>query len=152
MKRIAASLLALALVGCARRPPLPPNAEMSGFLDDYSLLRAGGPGDLPLVSRDESVDGTVYRKVLLEPVTLWRSGRKSLDPVPEEDLLRLVSEFQDAVRTRLGEEFAFVDEPGPGVMRIRLGITDARVSDRVLDVPTAPQGSDRPHPAGVSQS
>jgi len=86
--------------------------------------------------------------VLLEPVTLWRSGRKSLDPVPQEDLLRLVSDFQSAVRTRLGEGFRFVEQPGPGVMRIRLAITAARASDSVLDILTASHGTDRPHPAG----
>jgi hypothetical protein len=69
--------------------------------------------------------------------------------VPEEDLLRLVSDFQDAVRHRLGEGFTVVQQPGPGVMRIRLGITDAKASDRVLDVLTAPRGTGRPHPAGA---
>src|SRR5262249_40753005 len=89
-----------------------------------------------------------YHAVLLEPVTLWRSGRKSLDPVPKEDMLRLVTDFQTAVRTALGEDFHVVDQPGPGVMRIRLGITDARATDSMLDVLTARRGTGRPHPAG----
>ena len=122
--------------------------EMSGFLDDYALLREGGPKELWLVYRSPKADWPAYDKVLLEPVTLWRSGRKSLDPVPQEDLLRLVSDFQSAVRTRLGEGFRFVEQPGPGVMRIRLAITAARAADSVLDILTASHGSDRPHPAG----
>ena len=67
-------------------------------------------------------------------MTLWRSGRKSLEPVPEEDLLRLIATLEDAVRRRLGEGFRLVDEAGPGVMRIRLAITEARASDPILDV------------------
>lgn len=149
MRIVAAPLVLLLAVGCAHRAPMPPNAELSGFLDDYSLLREWGPNELRLVYRNPEAKWSAYRKVLLEPVTLWRSGRKSLGPVPEEDLLRLVSDFRDAVRKRLGEAFQFVDAPGPGVMRIRLGITDARASDRVLDVLTAPQGTGRPHPAGA---
>ena len=62
--------------------------------------------------------------------------------------LRLVSDFQSAVRTGLGEGFRIVDQAGPGVMRIRLAITDARASNPVLDVLTAKRGTGRPHPAG----
>jgi hypothetical protein len=149
MKRLLIGSLAVVAVACAHRVTMPPNAETSGFLDDYTLLRDGGPNDLRLVYRNPETNWHAYHKVLLEPITLWRSGRKSLGAVPEEDLLRRVSDFRDAVRTRLGEGFQFVDAPGPGVMRIRLGITDAKESDRVLDVLTAPQGTGRPHPAGA---
>ena len=141
-------LLLLAVIGCARPRPVPP-PDTSGFLDDYSLLREGGPNELHLVYRNPKADWHAYNAVLLEPVTLWRSGRRSLQPVPEEDLLRLVTDFQRAVRTHLEKDFRFVDRPGPGVMRIRLGITDARASDPVLDVLTASRGTGRPHPAGA---
>jgi len=72
--------------------------------------------------------------VLLEPVTLWRSGRNSLAPVPEDDLLRLVSDLENALRQQLGAGFPLTDQPGPGVMRIRLAITEARASDPIVDV------------------
>ena len=140
-------LLLLLAAACARPKPLPP-PDTSGFLDDYSLLHEGGAGELHLVYRNPKADWHAYNAVLLEPVTLWRSGRRSLQPVPEEDLLRLVTDFQHAVRTHLEKDFRFVDQPGPGVMRIRLGITDARASDPVLDVLTASHGTGRPHPAG----
>ena len=127
---MAALVLATACAGRHHRQP----PGVSGFLDDYSLLRPGGKGEVAFVYRDPAAKWTSYDKVLLEPVTLWRSGRKSLDAVPEEDLLRLVDGLEGAVRRRLGEAFQLVDEPGPGVMRIRLGITEARASDPILDV------------------
>src|SRR6266436_4161846 len=147
MKALVASLLVLVAGGCAHRHAASP-AEMSGFLDDYALLREGGPNDPALVYRAPDANWAAYDKVLLEPVTLWRSGRKSLEPVPQEDLLRLVSDFQSAVRTGLGEGFRVVDQTGPGAMRIRLAITDAHASDPVLDILTARRGTGRPHPAG----
>ena len=128
--------LAVALlfaVGCAARRPQPPT-DVSGFLDDYTLLRAGGSGEVALVYRNPDAQWTSYDKVLLEPVTLWRSGRGSLDAVPESDLLRLIADLEGAVRRRLGESFKMVDRPEPGAMRIRLAITEARASDPVLDV------------------
>ncbi|TMB43137.1 MAG: DUF3313 domain-containing protein [Deltaproteobacteria bacterium] len=122
----------LLVAACARRTRQP--AALSGFLDDYSLLRKGGPGDVALVYRDPDAHWTSYDKVLFEPVTLWRSGRKSLDPVPEGDLLRLIADLEGAVRRHLGDGFELVEEPQPGAMRIRLAITEARASDPVLDV------------------
>jgi hypothetical protein len=133
-----ALFLAAACAAHRSRPP----ADFSGFLDDYSLLRPGGPGEVALVYRNPKADWTSYDKVLFEPVTLWRSGRKSLDPVPEGDLLRLVADLEGAVRRRLGEGFAMVDQPQPGTMRIRLAITEARASDPVLDVLRGREGGE----------
>ncbi|HXJ37285.1 MAG TPA: DUF3313 domain-containing protein [Candidatus Eisenbacteria bacterium] len=147
MRLLAAALIALFATACAHRATTPP-VEASGFLEDYGLLRPGGPNELALVYRNPKAVWTSYDKVLLDPVTLWRSGPKALDPVPREDLLRLVTDFQSAVRARLREDFQFVDAPGPGVMRIRLAITEAQGSDPVLDVLTASRGTGRPHPAG----
>jgi len=134
MRRTCRFTIALLLVAaCGTRRTGPP-ADVSGFLDDYSLLRKGGPDEVALVYRNPDAHWTSYDKVLFEPVTLWRSGRKSLDPVPEGDLLRLVADLEAAVRRRLGDGFALVDAAQPGTMRIRLAITEARSADPVLDV------------------
>jgi hypothetical protein len=123
----------LLVAACAARQAHPPS-DVSGFLDDYSRLQQGEPGDVALIYRNPDARWTSYDKILLEPVTLWRSGRNSLAPVPEGDLLRLVADLEAAVRRRLGSGFKLVDKPGPGVMQIRLAITEARASDPVLDV------------------
>ena len=141
MRRNLLGLALLLVTACTARPK-PQSADFSGFLDDYSLLRQGGAGEVALVYRNPDAHWSSYDKVLLEPVTLWRSGRKSLDAVPEGDLLRLVDDLEGAVRRRLGAGFALVDDPGPGVMRVRLAITEARASDPVLDVLRAHAGSD----------
>src|SRR5690242_18415314 len=138
--RIVTAALLLAAACVARRPG--PSTEFSGFLDDYSLLRSGGPGEVALVYRNPDARWTAYDKVLLEPVTLWRSGRKSLEAVPEGDLLRLITDLETAVRRRLGAGFQMVDAPAPGTMRIRLAITEARAADPVLDVLRAHGGGD----------
>ena len=132
--RLVAGLVLLSVIAGCASPRRPMRQDVSGFLDDYSVLRPGAPGEVALVYRNPKADWTSYDKVLLEPVTLWRSGRKSLDAVPEEDLLRLIGGLENAVRRRLGEGFRLVDEAGPGVMRVRLAITEARATDPILDV------------------
>lgn len=133
--RLVAAALALAVAaGCARAPAALRPADTSGFLDDYSNLRPGPPEGATWVYRNPDASVSPYDRILFEPVAIWRSGKHSLDAVPEEDLERLAAEFEHAVRTRLGEGFRLVDTPGPGVLRVRLAITDARQEDRVLDV------------------
>lgn len=128
--------------GCARYLAPKPQ-DWSGFLDDYSVLRLGDSGELPFVYRNPKAHWTAYDKVLFEPVALWRSGKHALDPIPEDDLLRLVAHFERAVRARLGAGFALVDEAAPGTLRLRLAITEARASDPVVDVLTAAPEDDR---------
>lgn len=145
---LSATVFLLVFCGCAARRTALPSQDMSGFLDDYSMLRKGAPGEVALVYRNPKADWSQYDKVLLEPVTLWRSGRKSLDPVPEDDLLRLIGAFENALRRQLGGGFRLVDEPGAGVMCIRLAITEARASDPVLDVLRARSAPMPPPPDG----
>ena len=131
-------LLAVALlfaVACTTRAPRrAPAPDHSGFLDDYSLLGPGREGGFALVYRNPKVDWAKYDEVLLEPVTLWRSGRKALDPVPEGDLLRLIADLETVVQRRLDTTFRMTEEPGPRTLRIRLAITEARETDPILDV------------------
>jgi hypothetical protein len=138
--------IAFAAFACSARRPYTPS-DMSGFLDDYGRLRPGGRDEVRLVYRNDAADWHRYHSVMLEPVTIWRSGRKSLDPVPEDDLLRLAHDFEQLLRARLGRGFRVVDRAGSGVLRIRLAITQAHASDPVLDVVTVPP-ADAPPPAG----
>jgi hypothetical protein len=131
-------LLSLVAVACApvRRAP-GPDPETSGFLDDYANLRPVEDGANAHVYRNPDARWTTYHQVLLEPVALWRSGRRSLDPVPQADLARVILDFEVAVQRQLGAGYRLVQKPGPGVMQIRLGITSARATDPVTDVLTA---------------
>jgi len=156
--RRASAVLALLLAlppGCGLRASSGPAGvtaappPSSGFLDDYSLLREGGTDELRWVYRNPDVDWPRYHQVLLDPVTLWRSGRGSLGPVPEEDLLRLVADFENALRARLSDSYRIVTQPGPGVMRIRLAITDAKATDPILDVLTARREASGTHTGGT---
>ena len=132
MTRLGLVMLALLSIAACTRPPRP--ADMSGFLDDYTKLRKGPPEGATLAYRNAGANWAGYDKILFEPVTIWRSGKRSLDEIPEDDLQRLADEFHIAVRSRLEPDYRFVDQPGPGVMRVRLGIAAARQSDHALDV------------------
>ncbi len=108
--------------------------EPSGFLEDYARLDTPRRAGAAVTYHNPAVRWSAYDKVLLEPVTIWRSGTGSLEAIPAADLARLAVDLDAAVRRRLAESFLLVATPGQGVMRIRLAVTAARASDAVKDV------------------
>lgn len=134
VRRVAAALVLALAAACARRPAAPAPADTSGFLDDYARLRPGPPDGATWAYRNPAARVRAYDRILFEPVAIWRSGKRSLDPIPEDDLQRLAAEFQRAVTVRLGADYRLVDAAGPGVLRVRLAVTAARREDRALDV------------------
>ena len=134
------------------RPGSPSRCGRPASSTTTRILRESGPGDVRHVYRNPDANWASYSKVLLEPVTIWRSGRKSLEPVPKEDLLRLVEDFQGAVRARLGRDFRFVDARDPACCasgspsptrtpRIRCSTSSPPREARVVPTPPAPARS-----------
>jgi hypothetical protein len=130
-----------ALAGCAHSEHATgyEKAEPSGFLKDYSKLHAAAnETDSTLVYfMPDKARFKSYKKVWVEPVQVWRGGKSSAKDLEKEDATYL-SQF---LWSRLDEEFRkdymMAQEPGPGVMRLRVGITEAGKSIPVLDNLTA---------------
>jgi hypothetical protein len=124
------------VAACAKKRVAPVTAAMetSGFLDDYSRLVPGGPDQPTMVYRDPNAKLDGYDAILFEPVTIWRSGKQSLADIPPDDLTGLAFALQRAVHARLERAFKLVDQPGPRVLRVRLGLTQAKQDDPILDV------------------
>ncbi len=115
-------------------------AEPSGFLKDYSKLHAAAneTDSTLLYFTPDKAKFKSYTKVWVEPVQVWRGEKSDVKDLDKEDATYL-SQF---LWSRLDEEFRkdyqMVQEPGPGVMRLRVGITEAGKNIPVLDNLTAP--------------
>ena len=132
-----------ALAGCAQSEHVAGywgKAEPSGFLKDYSKLHAAAnETDATLVYfTPDKAKFKSYTKVWVEPVQVWRGEKSDAKDLDKEDA-HYLSQF---LWSRLNEEFRkdyiMVQEPGPGVMRLRVGITEAGKNIPVLDNLTAP--------------
>ncbi|MDG2303454.1 MAG: DUF3313 domain-containing protein [Candidatus Binatia bacterium] len=119
------------------------NAKMSGFLESYEALE---PVERGYLYTNPNADWSSYGKVLLPPVTIWRSGENSLDEVQEEELAKVATLLDRAVRDRLSKDFQIVDEAGPGVLRLSLAITEALAADDQISIITA-EVAGQPMPA-----
>jgi len=114
----------LLVVACESTPEL----HRSGFLDDYSKLAPVQNEPGTRVYRSPDLDLEKFDALLLEPPVAWfnpDSEAEDIDPVARK---RLTEDFGATVRDRLEKDgFRLVDEPGDGVLRVRIAITDLYV-------------------------
>lgn len=109
-------------------------ATPSGFLGDYSQLRPGADGEALLRYVNPRVDFRTYNKILLDPVRVYAGRDSKLAKIPRQDLQALVNYLDATLREHLKTDYALVSQPGPGVMRLQVAITEAKGSIVLLDV------------------
>ncbi len=104
----------------------------SGFLGDYSQLEAGGEGEAAMLFIDPAADFVDFHSALIDPVTIWAGP--GTEKVPEAELQRLADYMEAALRRQIARNFKLVERPGPGTLRIRTAITEARGANRPLNL------------------
>ena len=109
------------------------HAQTSGFLGDYSQLRKGRGQEPLLIYRDPAADPRAYDRILIDPITDYMGAGSRLSKLAKPDRQALLDYFHATLREQLGQDYALVDRPGPGVLRLRIALTDARGTKPVLD-------------------
>jgi hypothetical protein len=147
MQKLIGAVLALmlAVTGCASTQEAK-SVEKSGFMGDYSLLKEGerstfkqGAEDQALlVYKNPAADWRKYRKIMLNPVTIWMSQTDSqLKDVSVEDRQRLAALLWSQLDEQLRKDYEMTNQPGPDVLWIHAAITEAGKSMPVLDTVTS---------------
>lgn len=72
-----------------------------------------------------AVKWTGYKQVLLSPVTFWGADSTKVSAVDQQTL---VNYFNQQLQEQLGKQFKLVQQPGPGVMKIEVAMTDAEAA------------------------
>jgi len=101
--------------------PLP--AAVTGFLGpDASRLQPGPEGGVALSWINPSANWASYTKIQLLPVEFWAAADSKVSPA---DQATLTEYFYNQLQTNLSKSFQLVDQPGPGVMTLRVALMDA---------------------------
>ncbi|MGA9724173.1 MAG: DUF3313 domain-containing protein [Candidatus Binatus sp.] len=101
--------------------PLP--SAVTGFLGpDASRLAPGPEGGAALVWINPNAQWSSYTRIQLMPVEFWAAADSK---VPAADQATLTEYFYNQLQTNLAKSFALVDQPGPGVMTVRVALMDA---------------------------
>ena len=117
------------ITGCGSLPIKP-----SGFLGDYTDLKRtdDGRGTLLYVKHNNVLSG--YNKVMLDPIEIWFDPGTEYYGINPDELNILTDYFYDAIVQALEAErdqtglkpkqgYPVVNQPGPGVLRVRIAIT-----------------------------
>ena len=106
----------------------PSKMTSSGFLSDYKRLTKAPGGDGAQCWRNANVAPKQFDKVMITRivVTLRDSKNKGVDP---KDLAALVDYFHKSLVTALKPQMAMVDKPGPGVLVLRIALTNLMPTD-----------------------
>ncbi|HEX6828754.1 MAG TPA: DUF3313 domain-containing protein [Burkholderiales bacterium] len=103
----------------------PTRLTRSGFLSDYARLKpiAGGGGIQ--CWRAPDLDAKKYDKVLVSRIVVsLKTEPGKVQTVDPSDLKTLTDYFHSALVTALKPQMTVVKEPGPGVVVIRIALTD----------------------------
>ena len=127
------AVVAACLVSCTSTGQLH-KAKFSGFLGDYSQLHAGEGDQAQQVYIRPNVPWKIYNKVIIDPVVVYAVEDSALGKLPPEQLQSLVDYLEAALNEQLAKNCKIVKEPGPGIMRLRVALTDAEASRQVIGV------------------
>jgi len=101
--------------------PLP--AAVTGFMGpDAARLTPGPEGGAALAWINPSAQWATYTKIQLLPVEFWAAADSKVTPA---DQATLTEYFYNQLQTNLSKSFQLVDQPGPGVMTLRVALMDA---------------------------
>lgn len=128
----ASVLVALLLTACTvtQKAPLEQSEIRCGLLaNECHKLQPGGKDQASFRYINPGAQWRQYSKVLIEPVTFWGGESTSVSAADQQALLNY---FSQQLREQLGKKFQIVEQPGPGVMKITVAMTDAEAATPVL--------------------
>jgi uncharacterized protein DUF3313 len=111
--------------------PAPPRT--SRFLgNDYSLLTPpikGSDQKAMLRYVNPSVNWSSYNAIIIAPVTFWAVDDSKVSAADQQALCNY---FDKVLIKDIGKNFTIVDQPGPGVAKVSVALTDATSAVPVL--------------------
>ncbi|MBW7864650.1 MAG: DUF3313 domain-containing protein [Candidatus Hydrogenedentes bacterium] len=123
---VVAAGMACVLVACASTSQAK-KTSTSGFLGDYSQLRPGKEGQAQLLFINPEAQFSAYTSILMDPISVYAStGDSALGKAPKDQIQELLNYLDATVRDKLSGDYTFVTTPGPGTMRLRIALTEAK--------------------------
>lgn len=124
-------LSALLLGGCAAGGMK--TVEQSGFLGDYSQLQPGGKDRVALLYIKPGANLRSYDKIMFDRVVVMLSDDAEYRAIDPALLKELTDYYQQALFNAVKDGYQVVDQPGPGVLRVRTALTELKPSKPVAN-------------------
>ena len=138
MKMFVGILVSLALIsGLAQgaKKPSPPNVNSPtysppGFLSNYPDFKEDPAGSNTYVYFKPGVDIATFDKIMIEPVLMWYSDRSPYKGFSPDQMKQITDRVASVMMDILSERFEIVNHPGPGVLTLRIALTEVYAQKR----------------------
>ena len=105
-------------------------AGHSGFLEDYPQFEPDKDRKGAMIYRMPGKDLKPYNKVMIDPVEIWIAPDSKYKGIKPDEMKVLADAFRQALVEALEPEYPVVSKPGPGVIGIRLAITNVHLAKK----------------------
>jgi hypothetical protein len=132
MRTFIAGCLLLLVAACSvTEQAKPSQVQFSGFLGDYTALTPTDNSNQVLLRYiDPNAPWSTYTAVRFEPVTFW-AGSDSKIPLSTQQTLTDYA-YQKFMAALTAKGIRLTDQAGPGVLTVRMALTDASSATPVL--------------------
>lgn len=103
--------------------------NLSGFLGDYPKFTHNKETGAEVWFKSDDKGVLVlkpYQKILLSPIEVWLNEETSYKGINPDELKAITDYFSKAIEKNLGRSYPIVNEPGPGVLHLRIAITNVQ--------------------------
>jgi hypothetical protein len=106
---------------------------VGGFLPQPELLAPGGPGRAALVYLNPAANMASYKKVMIEPVTIWAGPHSELNSVPSDQQRALANVLYSDVYHALKGHCTMVQTASPNTIHFHFALVDTKEPKPVLN-------------------
>lgn len=114
--------------GCSSSGP----PARTGFLSDYSNLRTAGDSSLRFIASGNQLGR--YSAFIIEPVRIYHYTLSNPDALPGRMKDEMTIYMRGAIVEAIADRYDIVSEPGPGVARVRVALTDIKKASTALNI------------------
>jgi len=105
-------------------------APNSGFLDDYSGLKADPDRSGAMIYRKSGVSLGAYNKIVISPIEIWYHPNTKYKGVSPDEMKVLADTFASILTNELEPDYPVVGSTGKGVLIVRLAITNLKMKKK----------------------
>lgn len=113
-----------------QRAPIEDTSAICSFLGSVChQLTPGSEGQMDLRYVNSKARWSQYTKVMIDPVIIVSSTESQVSPADQQ---HLADYFYASLKAKMGTKFQIAEQPGLGVMRLQVALTDAQGATPVL--------------------
>jgi hypothetical protein len=119
--------IALSINGCSLSTKKYSSAqETSGFLKNYQQLQTMPGQNNTRYYEKPNATWSQYKRIMIDPVRILSNQSHDKKTMSLRDRQMLARYFEIAMQNAVGLRYRIVQKPGPGVIRVRAAVTDAK--------------------------